>query len=138
MFDHPLGIPVLDDEHRSIYALNQKLQSALDGKIAISPLDVTGELYALANSHFSHEESLLKDWSGYTRHVELHVELISKLNAIFSKYDSNDIGYTDEDRKANLRELSEFVGSWLNDHMSEDKQFVPYLLGVWKNAADLP
>lgn len=119
-----VGIDAIDEEHRVLIGLLNRLRSAAENfDDAATVGSVLAELYQYARDHFEHEEKIL-EVSGYPdldEHRKEHQKLTEKLEEILNK------DYPGSTRSL-LEDLVEFMESWFQDHlMTMDKRYQIWL-----------
>jgi hemerythrin len=110
------GIDFIDQEHTKLFAIANEAYELLTNQFIPDKYDyimqVINELKDYTKYHFSHEEEYMNS-IGYRRIFSQkvsHNEFIDKLE----EYDSDSI---DENQKASLLELIDFLNSWLVNHI---------------------
>ncbi|MBQ3162953.1 MAG: bacteriohemerythrin [Lachnospiraceae bacterium] len=110
-----IGVPEIDEEHKTLFELISKTDSALkagDGSIA-EALTLLNELKQYAKNHFAHEEAYMEEIhdAELERQRTEHVTFIEKINT----YSFSDV--TNENARAIMLELLEFLSKWLMGHI---------------------
>lgn len=124
--DYLVGIPIIDAEHTEIYEACRDLLDVLQGKPhKHTAQELVALLFASAHFHVRNEEHLIQGWSGFKHHQESHRALMYKIDLLYQaiknhKADPTRVGY-------DLELLASFTLEWLNEHLAEDRKFVPYL-----------
>lgn len=110
-----IDVPEIDDEHKRLFELIAKTDSALktgDGSIT-EALTLLNELKQYAKNHFANEEAYMESIhdAELPRQKKEHALFIEKINT----YNFSDV--TDESANAILLELLEFLSKWLMSHI---------------------
>lgn len=136
--DLDTGIPAIDDQHRQIAELINRLNGVLNAPID-NPAsqqqivsDVIEEVLDYTLSHFSFEEALMDD-AGYQftgAHSRLHEVFRGQIAAIKTRHQ------TGEDL---TRELHGLLSRWLFQHIrNEDAAYVPTVTAKLRHDGKLP
>jgi len=117
-----LGIPILDEQHRSIVSTLNTLHHFIRLGKSESIIDaILNTLDQHTSIHFTTEEQLLLK-SGYpdlNKHISSHRRLLQKTNQIICSPDG----------RLQEGEILRFFKDWWLDHIhTEDREYVPYLL----------
>lgn len=126
------GYPAIDDQHKGLFALAEKLATAIatcnltdEGLCEEDENAVADAVYGLTDycvEHFADEEALMKA-AGYPAlsvHCSLHEQLTAETLTLTARF-FNDEGVIPET-------LAPFITSWLSDHIRRhDMQFVTFL-----------
>ncbi len=119
--DLRVGIPAIDEEHRTILTLVHRLDAAGEDKFGNVAREVLLELRDYTVKHFKHEEALFLS-SGYPEadfHIAEHRALTKKVNLLIEE--------NNKMHKGNLKELLE---NWIRHHIMEvDNGYVNHLKG---------
>ncbi|MCP3688251.1 MAG: bacteriohemerythrin [Gammaproteobacteria bacterium] len=119
-----VNISVLDDDHKRIIDLMNQLDEALVTNTCSEQLPgIFEQLVEYVITHFRREEEYMEciKFPGLERHRLLHKNLSDKLTQLRKQLDTRDTGFLS-------LELSEFLRSWLFDHIAmEDLQIRPYV-----------
>jgi hemerythrin-like metal-binding protein len=118
------GITTIDDEHVELFELSQQLHDLIQEQLDESLTDAVSMLYAALHFHMRNEEHLIDGWCGYSSHVKIHRDAASKLEHIYNKIRKEHLVHS---HSPAIHEFSNFVRSWLNDHVKEDEKYVTYL-----------
>lgn len=117
-----LHVPVIDEEHRSLFALANRLHEAFAAREAAQRLgDILFELLRYTRVHFAHEEQLMER-HGYPRlagHRRQHREFTDRVQDFHGRYTAGevDLGVA----------VLPFLEEWLRRHVAgSDLQ-----LGAW-------
>lgn len=122
--DYLTGIELIDEQHKTLIGIGNRLYALLMSPFAKDKYDdivsILKELTDYTVFHFSAEEELM-DRIGYRRiisHKAVHNEFIAKIKHV----DQNRI---DNDQNAYLLELTDFVLSWISEHiLKTDKRIL--------------
>ena len=126
MSDYLVGIPIIDEEHKEIYEACRDLLDVLQGKPnKYNAQDLVSSLFASAHFHVRNEEHLIQGWSGFKQHQEFHRELMYKIDLLYQAVKNHKADHARVDYDLEL--LASFTLEWLNEHLAEDRKFVPYL-----------
>ena len=117
-----LGVHVIDEQHKKLVALVNKLHKArMQGEDLKSMGKIFDELIQYTGSHFADEENLQAK-AGYPdleNHKKVHKELVRKV-----------VGYGEELKSGKLQaaDLMRFLSDWLVNHIQgTDSKYVPYV-----------
>lgn len=105
-------IPEIDAEHQNVFRLAEELyQAVLAGIPAARAEAILRDLLAYADSHFSHEERLMRSWRcpSYAWHRQQHDTLRKKAEQLASSVVRGD-GET-------ALKLLRSMHGWLKDHI---------------------
>ncbi|HEY3840885.1 MAG TPA: bacteriohemerythrin [Bryobacteraceae bacterium] len=109
--DYTIGVDQIDQEHRQLFALAAKLDSAIQSGHEKEVLGgISEDLVALTGDHFAHEEQLM-DAIGYPyarEHHAQHEEIRQKIQSQVQK-----VG---EDEHIRSLRLLELLIQWLKCH----------------------
>ncbi|MBP2315346.1 bacteriohemerythrin [Azospirillum soli] len=122
--DLSVGEADIDAEHRELFRLQQRLQSA-DAAEEVLP-GILRQLEEYARTHFTHEEALMRRYAypGYEDHVKRHRLFVEWLDAVKIAYGRSietpfEIGAT----------VNDFLGRWLVEHIQhEDMRYRDHIL----------
>jgi hemerythrin-like metal-binding protein len=116
---YSVGVTVLDDDHKHLIHLINKLESASNyytgGDFEKKALQ---EVIDYTKYHFEREETLMKDndYPDYENHIKVHKKMIEKVNQIVEDYKKNTDNAIDETVK--------FLRAWLINHICKtDKEY---------------
>ena len=121
-----LGIDVIDNEHRKLVDIADRLQAALAAADPLTedPLALTRELQVESRRHMETEEKLLRGWVGAPEHKADHLRLDRILSMLLAKYEES----TSRGCRSDLQALTFYVLDWMEYHIRhEDSAFVPWL-----------
>jgi hemerythrin len=115
------GVEMIDEQHRRLFALINALHEATlarDGEDD-AVADALYELADYVTEHFDDEEALMAShaYAELPAHHEMHQRLSQKTLGYMAKFVNGE--------EVSPRELAEFLGSWLQNHILEqDRHFV--------------
>ena len=119
-----LGIDVIDDEHRELLdVINRLVAASCAGSDARFVDNIAFELIAGIQAHFRSEEGQMAAWSydGLARHKAAHAELFDSLETLLlaNRFTTG----------SNLADaLVGFLQAWLGDHiLGDDKRLADFL-----------
>ena len=114
-----VGNPQLDEDHRQLFALFNRLCQALEDNQPAGHLEtLLVELLGYSERHFAAEEIAMQqsDFDGYSEHIAEHETLYDKVAELRKRL-------ADGERKLAL-ELGIFLQEWLLHHVKvEDQKF---------------
>lgn len=117
------GIPQVDEEHRAIFALLDRLHRSIeDGSARVVGGEILAELTAYAEQHFALEEGMMQavDYAGLADHRRQHHEARSAIHQFRNDHLDG--------RKVLGRDVAEFLKDWLDRHiLGTDLQYVPFV-----------
>jgi hemerythrin len=120
--DFSVGIPEIDEQHKTLFELINKIHSAiLEHKGTAVCAEVLDELVDYTRIHFGLEQSLMHmgKYPEYEAHCALHRELVSEVVSLQNKIHSG--------KAAISFELLHFLRTWLVKHiMGEDKKYAAF------------
>ncbi|CAA7615593.1 bacteriohemerythrin [Magnetospirillum sp. SS-4] len=114
-----VGIEVVDEDHRQLFALIQEFNAAADshgGEVDRPKMtDVLARLQSYVTEHFEREETaqLEAGYDGYEENKRQHDELTHTLAVFTEKFHSGGPG----EIKADTAKLRTFLGVWLSQHI---------------------
>lgn len=119
-----IGVPEIDEEHRTLFELISKTDSALktgEGSIT-EALTLLNELKQYAKNHFAHEEAYMEKIQDaeLPRQKKEHALFIDKINT----YSFSDV--TDESAKPIMLDLLEYLSKWLMSHILGSDMMIGY------------
>lgn len=110
------GIEMIDNEHRRIFEIADRIYSLLHDEFIPDKYDyiveVIDELKDYARKHFADEEKYMEDIS----YKKIFTQKIEH-NAFVAKMDSYSLAQIDESQKQTIQDLLEFVNNWLVEHI---------------------
>ncbi len=112
-----LGIPVIDEQHRNLYAmLNELNQAMAEGRGREAAADVMNRLLPLVREHFETEETILQQRHSpvYYRCCAKHAEQLSTLQFFLRDKNASD--------PSAVIDLLYFLDSLLDGHIHSDRQ----------------
>ena len=124
--EYELGIPAMDSDHKDLLNLcNEFLELATTGADGTALADRLDRLILRTRAHFLAEERML-DRHGYPAlavHKDEHARLLREADALGAS-----LRNADADRPRIIAETSDFLRSWLLDHIrNNDRPYKPFL-----------
>ncbi|OIQ51700.1 Methyl-accepting chemotaxis protein III [Pseudodesulfovibrio hydrargyri] len=123
------GIEIIDDQHKELIALINRLNSAMQqgqGKAVLG--EILEEVGRYATYHFGQEEALF-DKYGYPEvedHKAVHRDLLGQANSFIERFQSGQTGMS--------HDLFFFLKDWLVDHIKGvDYRYIPFLKEAMEN-----
>ena len=117
--EYSVGIPEIDDQHKTLFELIDKIHTAiLEHKGTTACVGVLDELVDYTRIHFALEQSLMHmgHYPGYEDHCALHRNLVSEVEALQGRIHSGSAAISFE--------LLHFLRNWLSKHiLGEDKKY---------------
>jgi hemerythrin len=108
-----LNVALIDEEHRSLFALAQRLYEAMAAGQARERLgDILFELLRYTRVHFAHEEHLMERHA-YPRlsgHRRQHHDLTDRVQDFHARFVSGETGLG--------LDLLQFLRTWLDEHIA--------------------
>ncbi|MDO8607419.1 MAG: bacteriohemerythrin [Phaeospirillum sp.] len=114
-----VGIEVVDDDHRQLFALIQEFNAAAQaqgGAVDAGQMAaILTRLDAYVKGHFAREELLQVEagYDGYEENKRQHDELTHTLAVFIEKFQSGGAG----EAKAATEKMQAFLGVWLSQHI---------------------
>lgn len=111
-----LGIPVIDEQHRQLYAMLNELDRAMaEGRGKIIAAGIMNRLVPLIREHFGAEEQILRQLNApdYRRCCVKHAEQLSMLQMFLKDKNAGD--------PSAVIDLLYFLDSLLDGHINEDR-----------------
>ena len=102
-----IGNAAIDGEHQELFRLAQAFFEATD---RLQQTNCAMRLFQYTRTHFDHEEALMRElgYPGLGEHVEQHIQLIDKLNAVAEKVANGTL---------EAPGLKAFLTAWLVGHI---------------------
>jgi hemerythrin len=117
-----MGIPEIDDQHRKLFELLNKLRKAMLAEHTGERVDkALGKLEVFARKHFAFEERLMADieYADHAAHAAEHEQLMRELVSFRERARAGDI----------TAELPKLMRSWIIEHLVQfDRKYSDYLL----------
>ena len=117
------GIEFIDQEHARLFEIANEAYELLMDQFIPDKYDyivkVIEELKDYTKYHFQHEEEYMESL-GYKRLLSQKVAH----NDFIEKLDEFDLDSIDEDQKASLLELLEFLNNWLVEHIYKKDKLI--------------
>lgn len=124
-----LGLPAIDADHMELAELCNQFLEAAEARARIPDLArILDRLILRTHAHFTAEERMLDrhNYPGLAIHKAEHDRLLTQANILKTRYD--DVAQEDEIR-ALTEETSEFLKSWLLDHIrTNDRPYRPFIM----------
>ncbi len=115
-----VGISVIDEEHKRLFGILNKIIYANEHRINPEGLkEVLREMTDYSVTHFTTEEAYMKafNYPGYQDHKEEHMDFSTKIIAYTYKVIKGDYQFTNE--------LTEYLQQWLINHIQvTDRQYI--------------
>ncbi len=114
-----VGIEVVDEDHRQLFALIQEFHAAADSQGGVvngeQMAGILSRLDAYVKEHFAREELLQVEagYDGYEENKRQHDELTHTLAVFIEKFHSGAAG----EAKAATEKMKSFLGVWLGQHI---------------------
>lgn len=115
--DLSVGIGSIDDDHKKLLSLINNLQTAVYYPTGEAfERQALKELVDYTKYHFDREERLMRenDYPDYEPHKRQHEAMIAKVNGFMDAYE--------KDREGTVEELTQFLKSWLIEHIAGTDQ----------------
>lgn len=123
--DLSVGIDSIDDQHKVLFSLIDKLQDAMSRGESRSVLgEVFQGLIDYTAQHFRHEEELfaLHHYSGAVAHQAKHADFVKKMQDLYTQFHENTNFMIGVD-------VMKFLTDWLVTHIQgTDRQYAPFML----------
>ncbi len=124
--DYETGIATIDRQHKTLVGMTTILEEATKAyeEMTHETGEILKDLVDYVKVHFRDEEEVMKKISfpEYSRHVELHKELVNEVRDILLVLKNGG--------RINNAELLVFLQKWLLEHIiTEDKKIGQYLFG---------
>jgi hemerythrin-like metal-binding protein len=118
------GIDIIDEQHKKLINIINKLITAMKLKVTNSTLDIIlSELTKYIDYHFSEEEKLFKnsEYNNIDNHMAEHKYYISKVQEFNKKFKENKtLGLSIV--------LLGFLSNWIKHHIKEiDIEYISYI-----------
>ena len=110
------NIDIVDEQHKHLFEITDKTYELLTNDLLVDKYDrimeLLDELKEYTQLHFATEEKYMKEinYSGLKEQQIAHEQFIKKLD----DYNLNTI---DDNQDASIRDLLEFLNSWLVNHI---------------------
>ena len=122
--EYSVGIGELDDQHKSLFNLLDKLSAAIGDKDKLSLSYIVTSLEVYVVFHFTSEEHLLAKYGypGLDKQEKEHTEFKARV----AKYKAE---MSTGDKLKLAGEIRQYLHDWLVGHIiSLDKKYAPFLL----------
>ncbi len=121
--EYSVGIQTIDDDHRKLLDLINRLQMAVHYNNGESfEREAMKELIDYTKYHFSREENFMEecDYPGFAEHKKEHELMVEQLNGMLTRYEG--LG------PAVIEKVADFLQEWLIQHIyGSDQKYAPYL-----------
>ena len=118
------GIPMIDEEHKTLFDIIGKIYKAIDVELVHDKfdliLDILDELKEYTSVHFADEENYMKEigYEGLAQQQILHEKFVETLNEVnLDEVDDNQVEY--------LSEVLNFLQNWLINHILKVDKLIP-------------
>lgn len=118
------GIPMIDEEHKTLFDIIGKIYKAIDVELVHDKfdliLDILDELKEYTSVHFADEENYMKEigYEGLAQQQILHEKFVETLNEVnLDEVDDNQVEY--------LYEVLNFLQNWLINHILKVDKLIP-------------
>ena len=121
--EYRVGIAQIDEQHKNLFDLVNRLYSAFSAKKTENDLDdVFSDLFAYTIKHFTEEEALLEqsNYENLKDHKQKHNEFIDKLKVFHRDAGTKKLAIT--------YQLMSLTRSWLLDHIMYEDQLYREIL----------
>lgn len=114
-----IGIDIIDDDHKQLFALVGEFNEAADaqgGEVNSAQMaDILARLQDYVSDHFQREEQMQLEakYDGYDENKRQHDELTRTLTAFIARHKSDGAG----EAKTATREMRDFLSVWLSQHI---------------------
>lgn len=125
------GIPVIDEEHKQLFAIVKKTHDAIHAEFLHDKYDeimgILTELREYTEKHFADEEKCMEEmgYPGLDAQKHAHTAFIEKLVDI----DFEEMQNLDDNQQEYLESLIDFLAGWLINHiLNMDKKIADYMV----------
>ena len=116
-----LGIPIIDEQHRSIVAIINTLHYFVEKHMELEVLTpIINTIYQYTIIHFKTEEMMLKeaDYLSIDDHILLHKHLINEMKSVADE----------STQERDVEPLLKFLKAWWLNHINrEDRKYVSFI-----------
>ena len=113
----------IDQDHKVLFELVTSLQAAIQASASSAHLKMLLQVISEHTAeHFQHEEALMLKYryDGYSRHKQVHDQLLKKVSRLLSQFEQSDILL--------IENLTNFLTEWLAHHIrGEDQNMIDFL-----------
>lgn len=121
--EYSVGVKSLDDDHRKLLNLINKLQTAVHYQTGdVFEKEALTEVVAYTKYHFEREEKMLQDagYANFEAHKETHREMIAKVDEFVQDYEKR--GHVV------VEDIAQYLKNWLVGHINGTDQEYSSLL----------
>lgn len=111
--EYSVGIDSMDDEHREMIGLINKIYEELGSNPDIGRIDAfLGDVFSAISSHFALEERLMRNaaYDDYAAHKDDHENLLDQIRDMMDDYAS--------DPESGARRLQQELSGWFSQHFA--------------------
>lgn len=123
--DYELGIRIIDEQHRGLVDLINKLHDAMRERRTKEVLSqIINEMQTYYQEHFSTEEKFFDEYNypDAVEHKQEHAEFKTKVNEFAADHDSGKVMLSID--------IINYLRDWLIEHINgTDKLYAPFLKG---------
>ena len=116
-----LGIPIIDEQHRSIVAIINTLHYFVEKHMELEVLTpIISTIYQYTIIHFKTEEMMLKeaDYPSIDDHILLHKHLVNEMKSVADE----------STQERDVEPLLKFLKAWWLNHINrEDRKYVSFI-----------
>lgn len=120
---YALGVAEIDEQHHKLFDIAGQIEDLLNDQFITDKYDdivaILGELKDYTIKHFKDEEEFMlqNKFPRFLTHKTMHMDFVEKIENI-------DLSKVDNDQNLYLREILNFVGEWLVEHiLVEDAKY---------------
>ncbi|MBP8629351.1 MAG: hemerythrin family protein [Negativicutes bacterium] len=120
---YALGVVEIDEQHRKLFEIAGEIEALLNDEFITDKYDdivaILGELKDYTIQHFKDEEEFMlsNKFPMFLTHKMMHNDFVEKIESI-------DLSKVDNEQNLYLKEILNFVGEWLVEHiLVEDAKY---------------
>ena len=120
---YALGVVKIDEQHRKLFEIAGEIEALLNDEFITDKYDdivaILGELKDYTIQHFKDEEEFMlsNKFPMFLTHKMMHNDFVEKIESI-------DLSKVDNEQNLYLKEILNFVGEWLVEHiLVEDAKY---------------
>ena len=120
---YALGVVKIDEQHRKLFEIAGEIEALLNDEFITDKYDdivaILGELKDYTIQHFKDEEEFMlsNKFPMFLTHKMMHNDFVEKIDSI-------DLSKVDNEQNLYLKEILNFVGAWLVEHiLVEDAKY---------------
>ena len=120
---YALGVVEIDEQHRKLFEIAGEIEALLNDDFITDKYDdivaILGELKDYTIQHFKDEEEFMlsNKFPMFLTHKMMHNDFVEKIESI-------DLSKVDNEQNLYLKEILNFVGEWLVEHiLVEDAKY---------------